>query len=407
MIGWEHRKVVEAGSVVFQEGEPGECAYIIERGRVEVSVLRNGRKVPLAIFSQGDVFGEMALINNAPRMATAIALERTELMSISQNTFQEKIALADPLVALFLRTLLERFCEARERLLSLAGLPDQWTHTVQVNHNDLYERDREYTVRALKFEEELEKAIDHHELQLFFQPIVQLKSRRIIGFEALVRWNHPEKGLLAPSGFIKFAEENGQIVRIGTWIFDEACRALKFFQQDDADRILFISINLSIKQFNDPHLIDLISNSINKWSVYPTQIKLEITETLLMENTRLAILTLTKLKRLGVSLAIDDFGTGYSSFNYLYRFPLDNLKIDQSFIQTMTTHTKSAEIVRSLVTLAHTLSLEVIAEGVENHDQLKLLQEFNCDCVQGELASAPVPLDEAHALLTDHCPFHV
>lgn len=399
MLEREHRKIIKAGSVVFREGEPGDCAYVIERGRVEVFVLRNGRKILLATLSSGDIFGEMALINNGVRSATVVTAEQTELICISREVFQDKIARTDPIVALFLRTLLERFSEARERLLSLIGRTDHWARRDKTRHSPLYERDRETTVRTLNFEDDLEKAIRCNEFQLFYQPIVLSQNGLIAGFEALIRWNHPQRGLLPPTEFIGFAETSGKIVPIGAWIFDEACRALRSFKKGVAASTPFVSVNVSIQQFKDPHFVDHLSDTIRRWSIDPARIKLEITETLLMEDGQLAALTLANLKRLGVSLAIDDFGTGYSSFSYLHRFPLDSLKIDQSFVQSMPTNTKSAQIVRSLATLAHALNLDVIAEGVENVTQLRLLQEFDCDCIQGQLVSAPVPLNKAYALL--------
>jgi len=386
------------GATVFREGEPGDFAYLIEAGRIEVSVLREDHKLVLATLEKGDLFGELSLINNAPRSATTTTLETSHLIAIGRAAFQSKLATTDPLVALFMRAVLERFHEARERLLSFTA-PTTAYAVNKTPHDRDYQGNRRATLRELTAQSEIEAALRNDQLQVFLQPIVALRRRQVAGFEALVRWNHPRKGLLSPQAFIQFAESTGQIVELGAWIFDTACRLHAQLPASKSGVTPFISINLSMRQLSEPDLVEQITRCVERWQVNPAHIKLEITESALMDNPQRATLVLEDLRRRGFTLAIDDFGTGYSSFNYLARFPLDCLKIDKSFVDGVTSDPKSSTIIRSLVALAHALQMSVIAEGIETDDQLTTLRELGCDLGQGHYFSAALPFQEARQWL--------
>lgn len=243
----------------------------------------------------------------------------------------------------------------------------------------------------LKMETDLRHACERDELFVDYQPIVSLGNRTLIGFEALVRWRHPEFGLVPPKDFIPVAEETGQILTIGQTVLESACRQAQSWQEMyPSVPALFVSVNLSVKQFNQPGLVDNIARLLQEFKLPPRCLKLEITESVFSENTEAAIGLLTQLRSLGVQLSIDDFGTGYSSLSYLQRFPIDTLKIDRSFVTQMMENEENLAIVRTIVALARNLGMEVVAEGVETEDQLTLLRTLECEHGQGYLFSTPL-----------------
>jgi EAL domain-containing protein (putative c-di-GMP-specific phosphodiesterase class I) len=243
----------------------------------------------------------------------------------------------------------------------------------------------------LKMENDLRRAIDREVLRVHYQPIVSLENGQLAGFEALLRWQHPERGFISPADFISLAEDTGLIVPIGMWILKEACQQLSKWQwKSPATRNLFMSVNLSSKQVAQSTLVDQISDVLKEAHVEPRHLKLEITESAVMENAETAVQLFRRLKALGVQLSIDDFGTGYSSLGYLHRFPVDTLKIDRSFIGRIGEAAENIEIVRTIVSLAENMGMEVVAEGVETLAQLSQLRKLNCEYGQGYLFSRPV-----------------
>jgi len=261
----------------------------------------------------------------------------------------------------------------------------------------------------LQLESDLRWAIERHELRLHYQPIVLLQTGEIVGFEALVRWQHPQRGLLYPVDFIDMAEETGLIVPLGWWVLGEACQQIRKWQIEFPDLPkLTINVNLSAKQLAQPDVIARISQALADGELEPGFLKLEITESTLIESNQDAMKTLTNIRDLGVHLCIDDFGTGYSSLSYLHHFPIDTLKIDRSFISGMGMTGDQGEIVQTILTLAKTLGLEAVAEGTETLQQLDLLKVFQCDYGQGWLFSRAVDQEHAAALLAsaknDHSP---
>ena len=245
-------------------------------------------------------------------------------------------------------------------------------------------------VSRLQLESDLRLAIEQKEFCVYYQPIVCLQTGRLAGFEALVRWNHPRRGLVEPADFIPVAEETGLIVPIGEWVLNEACAQVRQWQIDSpSHRSLSLSVNLSARQVAQPHLLDRIKEALDNSKLNPHCLKLEITESVVMENAEAAALMFKQLRSLGVQLSIDDFGTGYSSLSYLHRFPLNYLKIDRSFVMRLTTDNDNA-IVRTISTLARNLGMEVIAEGIETEEQHQQLKMLGCEYGQGYLFSRPV-----------------
>src|SRR5689334_7501483 len=243
----------------------------------------------------------------------------------------------------------------------------------------------------LKMETDLRHACERNELFVDYQPIVSLGNRTLIGFEALVRWRHPEFGIVLPKDFIPVAEETGQILTIGQTVLESACRQAREWQTTyPAAPPLFVSVNLSVKQFNQPGLVENIASLLKRFELPPHCLKLEITESVFTDNIEAAVGLLTQLREIGVQLSIDDFGTGYSSLSYLQRFPIDTLKIDRSFVTQMMENEENLAIVRTIVALAQNLGMDVVAEGVETEDQLKLLRKLECENGQGYLFSTPI-----------------
>lgn len=255
-------------------------------------------------------------------------------------------------------------------------------------------------VSRLQLESDLRQAIENKEFCVFYQPIVSLQTGRLAGFEALVRWNHPRRGLVSPADFIPVAEETGLIVPIGQWVLNEACAHVRRWQIDSpGHRNLSLSVNLSARQVAQPDLLDRIKEALATSKLNPHCLKLEITESVVMENAEAAALMFKQLRSLGVQLSIDDFGTGYSSLSYLHRFPLNYLKIDRSFVMRLTTDNDNA-IVRTISTLARNLGMEVIAEGIETEEQYQQLKMLGCEYGQGFLFSRPVDDNAVQHLLT-------
>ncbi|HKP87435.1 MAG TPA: EAL domain-containing protein [Blastocatellia bacterium] len=265
---------------------------------------------------------------------------------------------------------------------------------------ELFDKDMHtHAVALLELETDLRRALSRDEFRIHYQPIVSLEDWRIAGFEALIRWVHPQQGFVSPLKFIPVAEETGLIIPIGQWVMREACRQLRTWQEHyPADPPLTISVNLSGKQFLQPDLIKRIQEILNETGIAATSLKIEITESAIIENIDSAAEILRQIKALGIRISLDDFGTGYSSLSYLHRFPIDTLKIDRSFVSRMNLP-KNAEIVRTIINLAVNLGMDVIAEGVETREQIIQLTGLGCAYIQGYLLSKPADVQAMKELI--------
>lgn len=252
----------------------------------------------------------------------------------------------------------------------------------------------------LQLESDLRRAIEHRQLRVYYQPIVSLASGFILGFEALLRWEHPERGLLSPADFIPIAEETGLIFSIGKWVLYEACGQMQAWRTSyPSNSLKKMSVNLSLKQFYQSDLIEQIGQILESTGLNADSLMLDITESVIVENGDRVIAAFSQLREMGVQLSIDDFGTGYSSLGRLYNFPISLLKIDRSFISSINTNSRDLEIVEILVTLAHKLGVDVLAEGIETKEQLVLLRKLNCEYGQGHFFSVPLNISAAEALI--------
>lgn len=268
----------------------------------------------------------------------------------------------------------------------------------QTSSYELYRREmNDGATERLQTENALRLAIERHELVLHYQPQIDLSSGKIVGAEALVRWNRPGEGLLPPSSFIPIAEESDLILAVGGWVISEAIRQIRAWNTQGLAPVT-VSVNISARQFRQPDFAESIAREMRVNDIEPARLELELTESIAVRNVN-TMATLRRLHQFGLRLSLDDFGTGYSSLSYLGKFPVDKIKIDQSFIREMGKQPESIRIVRGIIALAKSFAMRVIAEGVETPQQLALLRAEQCEEIQGYLASAALPAEEFERFL--------
>ncbi len=385
-----------AGEEIFRIGDHGRNAYIIERGSVEVSVTRDGAVVVIAALGEGEIFGEMSMIDDAPRSATVTAIEDIEVLVIQRSRFQKPLSAADPLMNLLLRVLLRRFRNAQRQLM------DMKTETGEIDPS--LEEIRSLALHRITLERELRQGLEAEEFELHYQPIVTLESGHIAGFEALMRWRKRDGEYVSPMEFIPLAEDTGLIMELGRWALQIGLRdQLRFASRFNAVfpdlPPPFMSVNVSAVQLSELTEIDLLATVIEQSGVKPTDVHLEMTESLLVKDPDHAVEALNKLKGLGVSISIDDFGTGYSSLSYLHQFPLDTLKIDRAFVSNMDKSERNRQIVRSIAHLALALEMNIVAEGIETKTQFEALREMGCQHGQGYYMAKPATAEKTVELI--------
>ena len=263
------------------------------------------------------------------------------------------------------------------------------------------EKMNQKAVELLELENDLRHALGRNELELYYQPQYQSSNGKAVAAEALLRWNHPTKGLISPGLFIPIIEDTGLIVPIGQWVLEQACQHFADWKNKALD-LQRIAVNVSARQFKQDDFLQIVKDAIFKAGIRPDQLELELTESILIDDIEHTLEALNGLRKLGVRTAIDDFGTGYSSLNYLKQFPVDTLKIDRSFIQNLPDNSDDAQITRTIIAMAHNLGMGIIAEGVETREQLQFLISARCEEVQGFLFSKPLPQKQFIQLLQRH-----
>ncbi|NQV84722.1 MAG: EAL domain-containing protein [Rhodospirillales bacterium] len=388
-------RTFSAGEEIFRIGDRGRHAYFIESGEVEVSIPNNEEIIVIAELGAGEIFGEMSMIDDAPRSATVTAKVDTEVIEIQRSRFIQPLRSQDPMMDLLLRIVLARFRSAQNQLSGMRSTPDGVDLSLE-------------KIRALAFERihserDLRRGLGAGEFEMHYQPIVSLDGGHIAGFEALMRWKK-DGGYVSPVDFIPLAEATGLIIELGRLALEDALQAQKRFFDSFTKAFPdlpppFMSVNVSGLQLADLDEIVLLASIIKQSGADPATVKLEITESLMMEDPDHAANALKKLKALGILLAIDDFGTGYSSLSYLHQFPLDTLKIDRSFVVNMDKSDSSSRIVRSIAQLALALEMDIIAEGIEEKTQMDDLRELGCQYGQGYYMSRPMPADQVIELI--------
>lgn len=385
-----------AGKEIFRMGDRGRHAYIIERGNVEVSTMRNGENLIIAELGKGEIFGELSMIDDAPRSATVTATEDTEVIVIQRSRLLKPLTDADPLMNLLLRVVLTRF---RAEQQQLTGMKTEFSK-LDSSFNEIHD----LALRRITIERDMREGLEAEEFEMHYQPIVALDSGYIAGFEALMRWRKSDGEYVSPIEFIPLAEETGLIVELGRFALEIGLRdqlqfASRFSKVYPDLPQPFMSINVSGQQFSELTEIDLLASIIKQSGVDPANIKLEMTESLLVDEPDHAAEALKRIKKLGVSIAIDDFGTGYSSLSNLHQFPLDTLKIDRSFVYNMDKSENSRRIVLSVAQLAHALEMDIVAEGIEDKAQFDALREMGCQYGQGYYMAKPATVEKTVELL--------
>jgi EAL domain-containing protein (putative c-di-GMP-specific phosphodiesterase class I) len=394
-----YRRIYPAGAEIFREGDLGDFCFIIERGEIEISVGNGDVKEVLAVLGPGELFGELAALDGFARSANAEAVIETELILIGQDQIRHRINSGDEIVALLLRSVLRSYRGDRRNITGWARTGD----APPENFASGPDRHR-MAVAKLTLENELKAALTQDEFELYFQPIVYLETKALAGFEALIRWNSPLRGPVGPDQFIKLAEEAGLIVAIGRWVIGNAVRHLAEFQAAlISGRLmaapapvedLFVAINVTKHFLHDARFLDDLAEVGAAHSLLPRQIKIELTESVLIDDHEAAIAWIKRCKKLGFRVSIDDFGTGYSSLGYLHRLPVDELKIDKSFVETMMSNRRSMAVVRAIVGLAQGLDLKVVAEGIETLEQAEALRLLGVQFGQGYSFAKPLRAEQ-------------
>jgi EAL domain-containing protein (putative c-di-GMP-specific phosphodiesterase class I)/CRP-like cAMP-binding protein len=381
-------KKYAAGSVIMRQGEDGNAAYMIENGKVEILInSADGQEHRVGTRGKGAMIGEMALVDNAPRTATIRAIEDCELLEITKDDFSRRLNSADPVLKMTAQVIMTRYRDT----LARSEILNRNNNAVTPEALELSYTSESNAIENIKMANDLKDALSKEELYLNYQPIIDLKTGKISGFESLMRWDHPTRGFVSPGEFIPVAEETGLIVEASKWGLKEACSALNRLESHTGlHGSLFMSINFSSEDFASDDFVNTVSDTISTTDLKAEQVHLEITERLLMVQPDNAKETLSMLRDAGMGISIDDFGTGYSSLSYLHYFPIDILKIDQSFTRDMLNNKGSMELVKSIISLAQNLGMKVIAEGVEHKEEGQKLRELGCDMAQGYYFARPI-----------------
>lgn len=388
------RRRILAGEVIFREGDIGDYAYIVEEGEVEISTVIEGKPVILNILKQGIMFGELALVDGRTRSASAIARTDVLLTVVTKEQVNIRVETADPILRMLLFVVMRYF--RSETSWRTKGRPTTTPPSLSQPALDLNQKINE-AVDLIRMESELRVAISEKQFCLHYQPIVDLRTGLIAGFEALIRWHSPTRGFIRPDIFIGLAESTSLILPMGEWVIEESGRALQQLQQQ-CEQSLFMSINIASRQIEEPTFNERLVGKVTELGLNRHNVKLEILERSLF-NSEVAMHWTQEVRALGFPLSLDDFGTGYSSLQYLNDYHLDSIKIDKSFVDGLASNSRSTSLCAAMINLAKALDMSVIAEGIETADQAIALKGMGCDLGQGYYFSRPMILQDALEIL--------
>lgn len=377
------RQIFEPGDVIMQQGDVGDNAYLIEDGQVEVFVRQGSGEQILGTRGTGAIVGEMAIIDSKPRTASVRAVTPCTLLAISRDDFERRLAHADPVMKMVMHVILSRYrglLQGRDTSIEQESEASEKASGVS-----------EKAFETIRMAHDFREAILGYQLRLHYQPIVDIGSQKVAGFEGLMRWHHPTKGMVSPGVFIPIAEDSGLIVHASRWALREAVYMLNRLKHEHglADP-WFISLNFTGLDLAAEDFADHVAETLQGTGIHPSRIKLEITERMLIDDPDGAVSTLKRCREAGLTVALDDFGTGYSSLSYLHKFPIDTMKIDRSFVIDMVTNAASLTLVKTIIALAKGLGMSVVAEGVEKQEESDLLRLHGCEMVQGYLYAKPM-----------------
>jgi diguanylate cyclase len=381
---------MSAGELVFREGDAPTSAYLIEAGRIEIVTQQGDEAVVLGRLGPGDLLGEMAVIDQSPRTATARAVTDCTLTVLGRDQLNERLENADPIVRALLRGQLQRY---RAALATLRGdgeaqrAEDSGAREADVDGG---------AIGKIRLENQLREAIATRSLEVRFQPILEIAAQRISGYEALIRWDHPERGAVSPAEFIALAEETSLIVPVGNYVFERVSEMLASFVRAGHAPLPWVAVNVSARQLVAEGLLEHLVEVARRDRVPPQAFKIEITEGLALDVQRVATL-IERCHALGLRVALDDFGTGYSNLAHVHRLGFDTVKLDQGFTRQMIDDPRSRAVVQAIVTMVSAVGADLIAEGVETPAQQVQLRAMGCRYAQGFLIGRPQAHDEALA----------
>jgi len=396
------RERFDSQELVFKWGDPGESAYVIEDGCVEVLTGAGPAPVRIAMLTAGAMFGEVALLDRQPRTASVRALTPTRLIRIDRSHVEEMLQRSDPVIQYLMRLLLARFRSTHDaaglQQRQDAGLDSDADATQAI---DLHKS----AVRTLSLAQDLSDAIDRQQLELFYQPLIAFDQLAVTGFEALIRWKHPTLGLVSPAEFIPLAEKTGLIHRIGQWVLRQAVSdwaELRPYCLGLTSQLPFISINLSAPELAGGAIVQDIQRCLSQHRMLPEELRIELTESTIIQNMEAVSESLRQLRALGIGIALDDFGTGYAGLDYLQSLPFTCLKIDKTFVQQINQSERSVHIIKAALELARSIGLSTIAEGIEDEETGTQLAALGCSHAQGYHYGKPMPKHHIAAWLVKH-----
>lgn len=390
----QQKRVFAPQEMIFKEGQMGECAYLIERGRVLIFIDKKGTEMPLRILGEGEVIGEMSLIDNTPRSASCRALSDCHLVVVTKEQLLDRITAADPVVRLLMKALLERLRSQNDVFRSRKPVVHAPMDPLIIDKREALER--------IGLENRIASGLEDNEFLPYYQAIFDLNTGVVIGCEALIRWHSKDQGVVSPVVFMDAMEESSLILKAGQMMIEKSMQDLPEISRHFSDpENFFVSINVSGRQFASLDFLAHLEATRQRLTIPSRQIKLELTERIMTEGPQ-ALAMLRECRLLGYKLAIDDFGTGFSSLQYLAQMPLTDLKIDRSFVLRMKEGSKSLSIVQSLIHMARLLGMNLTAEGIEAPEQLRTLKELGVEMGQGYLFAKPIPLNEFVQLAKTH-----
>lgn len=374
--------MLHAGDVLFHEGEPGRAAYLIESGSIRIEVGNGEDKLVLADLSAGDLVGEMAMIDDAPRTATATALTDAALLVIDREHLAERISQTDTVVRALLGGQLKRY---RAMLATMRGqqAPESGAALEEI-----------VAIGKIRLESQLREALTERRLEVYLQPLYEVSKHQIAGYEALVRWNHPQRGMVSPAEFIALAEETSLIVPVGEYMLEHSIAALVKMRDSGLTPLPFVSINVSPRQLREVGLIEALLARLDRVGLPTSSVKLEITESQVLDVAQ-ATQILDLCHAAGVQVSLDDFGTGFSNLSHLHALRFDTIKVDQAFVREIETSERSMAMLQAIVGLVQAIGADVLVEGIETPFQMDVLESLGVRYAQGYLISKPLPLAQA------------
>jgi EAL domain-containing protein (putative c-di-GMP-specific phosphodiesterase class I) len=376
------RRELFAGEVLYRQGDPSDCAWLVEQGAIELTSMQGRRTVGHGVLGPGELIGELGMLDGAPRSATATARGATVLLSIEHDQFLDRLDSGDPIV----RTLVDSLLRRTRAII--ASLPTDIALPAEDSACD--DPEDRIGIDKIRLEAQLRDAIDTGTLEVRYQPIYDIPAGRVASYEALVRWELPERGPVSPAEFIKLAEETSLIVPVGEYVLDRVIEVLTGLRDGGTDPLPSIAVNLSAKQLVEPGMARQIVARAQRAALPPGTLKLEVTESRMLDYAPVAAV-MQHCREHGVPFALDDFGTGYSNLTHLYKLEFEFVKVDQAFARHMFESPRAMAIVEAIVAMAHGIGADVICEGVETREQLERLRELGVRYAQGYLVGQAQP----------------